>query len=380
MLVVATVAPTIRSFLLPYATYFRDMGWRVEAAANGVSADRAVSTTYDAVHELPLSRSILDTRGMAAAYRSMRALLERDYDLVHVHTPIASLVARAAVRRMPSERRPRVVYTAHGFHFHARGHLLANATFITAERVAGRWTDRLVVINDEDHEAALRYHLVPRSRLVLMPGIGIDTERFAPDAVPADERVSFRADLGVGPETPLFVVVAEFSKRKRPLDVIEATVLMARRDAHVVFLGDGPERGAVEQAIDEHRLADRVHLFGNVPDVRVAVASATALILASSREGLPRSIMEALALEVPAIVSDARGNGDLVLPDAGVVFQVGDVAALARAMDDMVARPDQARAMGRAGRARMVGRYGIQTLLRMHEELYEDVLGQSPSA
>jgi glycosyltransferase involved in cell wall biosynthesis len=374
LLIVATVMRTVRSFLIPYATHFRELGWRVDVAANGASTDPVVSEAFDGVRDIPLSRSLKDLRGMVAAYRELETVVRGGYDIVHVHTPIASFLTRAAVHRMDERTRPQLAYTAHGFHFHARGSRISNGAFVTAERVAGRWTDRLVVINNEDRGAAERYRLVPPSRLVYMPGIGIDTQRYSRASLDPSELDLARTDLGIDAATPLFVVVAELSRRKRPLDVVAALSAMASPGAHVVFLGDGPERTAVEEAVRQAGLTDRVHLRGEVSDVRPVVACASALVLASSREGLPRSIMEALAMEVPVIASDARGNADLVLPDAGHIVPAGSVPKLAAAMDKIVADPDAARAMGKAGRERMVQTYDIGMLLQRHEHLYHSML------
>ena len=284
------------------------MGWRVEAAANGATVAPELDGAFDRLHELPLSRSVLDVRGIVRTLNDLSRILATGYDIVHVHTPIAAFVTRLAVRRMPAGARPAVVYTAHGFHFYRRGGRVSNAMFLTAERLAGRWTDRLVVINAEDHAAALQHRIVPGRRLVLMPGIGVDTTWYSRSAVPADEIVASLTRLGIEPGTPVFAVVGELSLRKRPFDVAAAIGLMNHRECHLLLLGDGPERARVEAAIRESGAGDRIHLIGEVADVRPYVVASAALVLASRMEGLPRCVMEALSLEVPVVATDARGS------------------------------------------------------------------------
>jgi glycosyltransferase involved in cell wall biosynthesis len=379
LLMVATIAPTIRGFLTPYATHFRTLGWRVEAAASGATADPELHASFDAVHDIPLSRSILDLGGMWRSLRAIGRIVAAGYDIVHVHTPIAAFVTRAAIRRLPRARRPAVVYTAHGFHFYRGGNRATNALFLTAERVAGRWTDRLIVINDEDRAAALGHRIVPGSRLVLMPGIGVDTAWYAPAATPADAVAGVRAELGIDPATPLFALVGELSMRKRPFDAVAALGRMDRTDSHLVVVGEGTELPRVEAAIRDAGVVDRVHLVGWSTDVRPIIAASDALLLASRQEGLPRCVMEALSLEVPVIATDARGSPDLVEPDAGFIVPIGDVDGMAKAMDRILADPDAARDMGRTGRARMVERYDLGFLVAEHERLYRDVLAERTS-
>jgi glycosyltransferase involved in cell wall biosynthesis len=353
----------------------------VDAAANGATTDAGVLAAFDQGFEVPLSRSILDLAGIARSTSALRPIITAgDYDIVHVHTPIAAFLTRLVVRGMPRQRRPHVAYTAHGFHFHKGGHPVTNRLFLTMEQVGGRWTDRLVVINQEDRDAALRHHVVPARKLLFMPGIGVDTAHYDPEAVPADQVAAVRAGLGIPPDAPVFVVVGELSIRKRPFDVVAALGAMRHQDAHVVLLGEGAERARVDAAAEAADAVARVHHLGKVDDVRPAVLAADALVLASSREGLSRAILEALALGVPVVTTDGRGNPDLVVPDAGLVVPVGDVTALAGAMDRILDDPAAAKAMGATGRRRIVEGYDQTRLIELHDRMYAELLTEGQAA
>jgi glycosyltransferase involved in cell wall biosynthesis len=296
-------------------------------------------------------------------------------DLVHVHTPIASFLTRLAVRRMPAARRPKVAYTAHGFHFHKGGQPITNAIFRTAERTAGRWTDRLVVINDEDEAAARRLHIVPPGKLVRMPGIGLDTGWYAPASISPEVVAAERARLELPAAGPAFLVIGELNANKRQADAIAALAVTEHQDAQLVFLGAGRERLPLEELARERGLSDRVHFGGLVEDVRPTLLGAISLITTSKREGLSRSVMEALALEIPVVASSARGNAELVGED-GFVVETGDAQALAGAMDWLVEHPAEAREFGRRGRQRMVERYDLSQLIARHEALYAGMLAE----
>ena len=366
-------------FLVPYVRHFRALGWRIEGAASGVDSDPR-ATEFDAVHEVPISRSIKDVRGMMEGARVIGSVLEHGYDIVHVHTPIASFITRAMVRRMPDDRRPPLVYTAHGFHFYEGGHPLTNAAFLTAERVAGRWTDRLVVINREDHEAAQRYHIVPRRRLRYMPGIGVDTDWYSRADVTDEASRAALDEMGLEAGRPYFVTVGELSRRKRPWDVVRALAQMGESEPALLFVGGGSERTAVLELAAELGVADRVVISPAwVSDVRPLIAPAMALVQASRQEGLPRSIMEALALEVPVVTSDARGCAELVGDDRGYVVPVAASTQMAAAMDHLARDPEERTAMGERGRRLMVERFDLQPLIEEHEKLYAELLPDAGS-
>ena len=376
LLYVSTVSSTMHHFLRPYAAHFRAEGWRVEAAASGFEAHPDHALAFDRVHDIPLSRSILDVRGNLRGERAIEQIIrEMQPDLVHVHTPIASFLTRLAVRRMPADRRPKVAYTAHGFHFHTGGQPLTNAIFRTAERTAGRWTDRLVVINDEDEAAARRLHIVPPGKLVRMPGIGLDTGWYAPTSIGPEAVAAERARIDLPPAGPTFLVIGELNANKRQADAIRALAVMDHHAAQLVFLGAGRERLPLETLARERGLAGRVHFGGLVDDVRPTLLGATSLITTSKREGLSRSVMEALALEIPVVASSARGNAELVGED-GFVVETGNAEALATAMDWLAEHPAEAREFGRRGRQRMVERYDLSHLIARHEALYAGMLAE----
>ena len=374
LLFVTTTPAIIRNFLIPYAAHFRGLGWEVHAAARGATNEKALQGAFDSVHELPLSRSLRDPLAIVQGFSSLQALARSlRPDVVHVHSPIAGLVTRLALGRGSLTSRPAVAYTAHGFHAHPGGGRIANALYSTMETVGGRWCDALVVINDEDEQRARAWRMVGRRRLVRMPGIGIDTAHYDPAAVPPGSAEAFRGAAGIPSDAPLVVMIAELHQAKRPLDAIGALAALPRRDVHLALLGDGPLEGEMRQLVARLGLDRRVHFCGFVDDVRPALASATASLLTSEREGLPRALMESLSMGIPVVSTAARGCAELV-GDAGFLVPVGDVAAIAGALGRMDRSSPAWASMSAAGRPRMAAHYGLERLVARHERLYEDLL------
>jgi glycosyltransferase involved in cell wall biosynthesis len=207
-----------------------------------------------------------------------------------------------------------------------------------------------------------------------MPGIGIDTTYYERSSVPPDQVSACRSSLGVAEDTPIVVMVGELNRNKRPSDVLRAVSRMRHRHAHLAFLGDGPLRHHLEEQARELGIDERVTFKGVVADVRPYLVGSSVLVLASKREGLPRSIMEALSLEVPVVATSARGSHDLVGQDAGWVVPIGDVRGLATALDQVLDDPDEAKARAIRGRARMISDHATTKILAMHEALYGELL------
>jgi glycosyltransferase involved in cell wall biosynthesis len=332
------------------------------------------------VWTVPWRRDVEDVRNWTSALRRVRRLLrEQEYDVVHTHTPVASLVTRVAVGTLPKGRRPAVCYTAHGFHFHPGGRPLTNAVFAGAERFAGRWTDRLVVLTDHDLEAARSHRLVPEGHAVLVPGVGIDLDHYRPTPALLAAAQELRADLGIAPGRPLYTVVAELQRGKDHVTVVRALAAAPDLDAVLACAGRGPQHDAILEEAARLGVADRVLMLGSVPDVRPLVLASTATVLASRREGLSRAVMESLALGVPVLGSRIRGIADLLaVPDAGVLVEPGDAAGFAAAMRAAQGFPGPVEL-----RARLEGhlrQYGIEAVLDRHVELYEELAGRSGAA
>jgi glycosyltransferase involved in cell wall biosynthesis len=387
LLVVTTVSATLDAFLLPYADHYRARGWQVDALAAGATTHPGLDAHYDRLYDAAWQRGVgsvrhvwRTVRALWSAPRAVRAIVvDGAYDLVHVHTPIAAWITRYALRhRAPTTK---VIYTAHGFHAYPGANRLRNAVLRTIERVAASWTDYLVVINADDFALATRDQLAPSDQIVHHHGIGVDTAHYRPAS--AVDRRSTRQAMGIDDAQTLIVVVAEFNRNKRQMDVIEALALLATKATAiptVLFLGDGPRRSAIEALAVARGVAEHVRFLGHRRDVALIVASADALLLPSQREGLPRCLLEAMAMRVPVIASDARGSRDLVAQGRGTSYRTGDVAALASVLAALLRQPSDARV--RAGRAAdwIDREAALPHLLARHDALYDAALhGAAPS-
>lgn len=374
LLIITTIPDTLTSFLLPFAQQFRAQGWRVDAMACGISGCTESLQAFDRIWEIEWSRNPLDPRNLLVAPRRIQEVMQQgEYHIVHVHTPVAAFVTRYALKNWKQQPKPQVIYTAHGFHFHSGGKTLKNAVFTALEKLAGCWTDYLVVINREDEQAAKHQQLVPSERIRYMPGIGVDLQYYSPDTTPHVEVKRVHQELGLTPQTPLLLSVAEFIPRKRPQDVLRAFARLARPEACLAFAGDGPLMQEMKHLASELGVQNQVHFLGYRKDIPTLMRASVATVLASEQEGLPRSVMESLCLETPVIGTDIRGIRDLLAEGCGFLIQVGDVEALACAIAHILDHPQEARMMGKRGRECM-STYDLRHIIKLHETLYAEAL------
>lgn len=371
VLMSATVPVFIRAFLLPLAEYFRSLGWRVDAMARDLTECDRSREAFDRVWDIGWSRSPLDPANLLGPPKQLRALVERErYDLVHVHTHVAAFVTRYALRHRGG---PKIIYTAHGFSFYPGGPGLRNAVLRGIEAFAARWTDYLVTMNQDDFEAARRFASLPTERVRYMPGIGVELDRYRPSTISASSVVGLRRELGFAPDDTVFTMVAEFIHRKRHEDAIRAFGKMANERAHLLLAGNGPLVPTMRELASSLGLENRVHFLGFRDDIPTLMRASRAVLLVSAQEGLPRSVMEALCLEVPVIGTNVRGTKDLLDSEHGILVELGDVDGIARALDWAAAHPDRCQEMGRRGR-RAMRSYDVRNIIAEHEALYAEAL------
>ena len=375
-LFVTTVPVTLEAFLLPVADHFRAQGWRVDALANGATTWERIAGHFDERFDVAWSRNPLTPSNLVGTPDRIREIVAAGgYDIVHVHTAVAAFVTRYALRSVHGRPGgPTVIYTAHGFHFYEDQRAPEHTIFRGMERTAEPWTDYLVTINQEDFSASRRLTGTNIDRMRFIPGIGVDTDRFRPDAVPEAAVAAVREEFQTAPGQFVIVMMAEFSPVKRHDFALQA--LSAVRDERVVLVlvGEGPLDADIRAQVARLGLTDRVRFAGYRRDVPAVLAACDALLLVSQREGLNRSVLEAMASGRPVFGTDTRGITDAVGTDAGWIVGKHDVAALAAAIDAAAADPAEVASRGTAARERVCREFAVDRILTAYEGLYREAL------
>lgn len=374
ILIATTIPETIGDFLLPFIRYFRSLGWQVDGMALNITHNCVCVAEFDDVWDVQWSRNPLDFSNLVVAVpRIQEIIVQGNYDLVHVHTPVAAFVTRYAIGKLKIKRKPKVIYTVHGFHFHQQGNFLSNFIFLTLEKLAGSWTDYLITINREDETAAKKYRLLSADRIFYTPGIGLDLNEYDLNQVSVLEIKTLRQELGLNPEDVLFLSIAEFTPNKRHRDQLIALQKLNRPEVHLIFAGDGQIRSEIEKLTAKLGLQQQVHFLGFRHDIPTLICTSVATLLTSQREGLPRSIMEAFCAATPVIGTRIRGIQDLLADDCGLLVEVGDTDALAKAMAEIIDNPQRTAQMGQNGYQKITN-YSVDKIIQLYANIYNQAL------
>jgi glycosyltransferase involved in cell wall biosynthesis len=305
-----------------------------------------------------------DWRGMAATWARLRRAQPQVLHLHHVW-PAADRYASALARAAGIDHvvvTEHIVGEAHSAPQRAlKRHELASADAITA--VCGAVAETLV-----------RDYGIDRARVRVVPnGADLpDEEQEAGDARRWRER------LGAGTLRPLWVCAARLEEQKGHAVLLDALALLRNRgiDFIVALAGDGSRRAALEARTEAAGLAGRVRFLGQVEDVGPLLAAADGCVLPSLWEGLPLTLLEALARARPVVASAVGGVPEVVEDGVhGRLVAPGDPAALAAALEEVHRRPERARELGMRGAERVRARYTWPRVVEAFETVYDEVLG-----
>jgi glycosyltransferase involved in cell wall biosynthesis len=241
------------------------------------------------------------------------------------------------------------------------------------ERAAARWTDYLVTINHEDYAAAREFGSIDSTRVRYIPGIGVDTTAFAEGEAMVGNRANLRRELDISDDAFIVLMIAEFNAVKRHSHLLDALSLVADKRVVVVFVGDGPLEPSVRSRAARMGLSSRVRFAGYRTDIPALLAASEALTLVSEREGLPRSVLEAMAAGRPVIGTRTRGITDAV-GETGWLVAKNDAAALAAALSAAAASPKAVQRLGRQARERVRQQFALPSIIQAYEGLYREAL------
>jgi len=240
------------------------------------------------------------------------------------------------------------------------------------DRVEGWWS-RLVRAQVVCHSSSVALAIaerwgVPPARLTTVP-LAVDPDQFDPMRYGPD-RARRRAELGLPADAIVLVVVGRLVPSKRFVLVVESLAQLDER-VHLVVVGEGSERGALERRAAELGVADRVHFVGFLGELGPTVAAADMLVSASEYEGFGLTVAEGMMLGLPVVATAAGGVTDVVVDgETGVLVPVNDGERLTSELAALVADEPRRTALGKAGRSRAVEQFSPTALVRAFGELY----------
>ena len=365
-LIVATVGGFLGQFEMNNVKLLQEKGYEVHYAANFDSNIYRIDfekleQQKVIIHPIAFVKNPLKLRAQMNTYKELKQLIEElEIDLMHCHTPVGGFLGRIASKFAKKEIY--TIYTAHGFHFYT-GASWKNWIYYPIEYVAARWTDSLITINQEDFVRAKKFHYKKNGYAAQIPGVGLDSERFAVKSEDSKEENVFR-----------LMTIGEINRNKNLEVTIRALAKINQPEIQYEIYGRGRSVQYIEDLIQECEMSDQIHYMGYCEKPEEALRRADLFLFPSIREGLGMAALEALACGVPVIALDNRGTREYMIDGKnGYVCKENTVEAFAEKIEKafLLYKEGKFRESFPKEAVSDVGRFYLSETEKVMEKIYE---------
>ena len=331
ILYITTVSRTINAFLIPHIESLIDEGYKVDCACCiDKEVNERIKNKGCKVFDIPFSRNPLDIKNIKAFKKLVKIQEENNYDIVHVHTPVASVYGRLLKIKF---HKLKTIYTIHGFHFFKNGSKLNWLIYYPIERMMARFTDVAITINEEDFNRAKKIGI---KEVYHTNGVGVDLNFYDSKLY---DKSKCRAKFNIDENDFVIAMIAEVNKNKNHMQMIRAVEELCKEHKNIKVLcaGDGPLLNDIKEEINKRNLSNVIQMLGFRRDINEIISCSDVGILMSYREGLPRNIMELMAFGKPVIGTNIRGIKDLIDEgENGYLVEVGDYMKTYYALETLI--------------------------------------------
>jgi glycosyltransferase involved in cell wall biosynthesis len=366
----STIDLTLYKFVLPLMKELRRQGFDVLCGARSYGYLDKIEKEGFRTYDVALSRSLNPAALFRSLFQLIKILKKEKVDILHVHTPIASFIGRLAAFFAKVDIK---VYTVHGF-------ILQPRIFYYAEKLMARaLTDYMFTVNQEDLELAISNEFISAGKVLNINSVGIDAEYFDPGKVSETTKEQLRESLNIRKGVPVVGYVGRIVKSKGVMDLVHAFVEIRKEtDCQLLLVGplDFDERpedtiiNDIRDIIYDNHLDKDVLLPGHREDITDLLSIMDIFVLPSYREGMPVSLLEAMAMEKAVIGTNIRGTKEEITPGTGLIYEARDVNGLKRHMEFYLRNPEKAVSMGKNARQRVLKEYDINRVVEKQVKVF----------
>ena len=336
--------------------------------------DQTEGQKYKTIVVDKLIRAIDPIKDLASYYEIKKLLKEIAPDIVHTHSAKAGVLGRFAAYNL--KPRPKIIHTIHGLAFHPYQSQLLNQFYIAIERTAAKRTDFFISVADAMTEQALAVSIGRREKYCTAYS-AIEEEQFL-QPVEDEKRNEFRQKYGIAEDAIVLVTIARLFMLKGHNYIIESAKELSKRFGNVVwlFVGDGNLSDEYKRQIKESGLAERFKFTGLMrpSEIPLAIQSSDILVHCSLREGLARTLPQAMLCGRAAISFDVDGAKEVVNENTGRLIEPENVEQLIEACGELIEDEQLRRQLGENGRDSVKEKFAPKTMVDTIEEVYRKML------
>ncbi|MDO6450497.1 glycosyltransferase family 4 protein [Oceanobacillus profundus] len=378
ILQLCAVSTTVDKQLKPLIDRSIEEGYEVHiVCTNDGNLDNLKKQGY-IIHEVNIDRKInlkSNIKSIRDIYNIMR---KENYDIVHVHTPVASIIGRLAAKLAGVKN---IIYTAHGYYFHEGMSKRSYNFFYRIEKYFAKFaTDYLLLQSREDYELSLNHRFKEPGRIIRL-GNGVDIyNKFNPDKISAEIIFELKKRFDIKKEDTVFAFIGRLVREKGIYELIEAfnKVNKVNQNMKLLLIGgllESERDKDIQNTLDTWKSNKNIIFTGVRSDIDNLLAISDVFILPSYREGLPRSIIEAMAMKKPVIATNIRGCREEVIHErTGYLVEKQNVEEIYLKMTKLTDNKSLRISMGNEARKIVEKEYDEEEVLNKQIDLFNSLL------
>lgn len=350
---------------LPYIKYLNSK-YIIHTACNSNKEVPNANKSYF----VPIERKPFNLNNIKAIFKLKKIIETEQYDMIHTHTPMGAVVTRLAALKYKKKHKLTIIYTAHGFHFFKGAPIINYILYYPIEKFLSKYTDLIITINKEDYEFAKKHF---KTKIEYLPGIGFNKQKFS-QKITKEQLNKFKIKNDISNKDYIISYVAEISKRKRQLYLLKTFKNYTFTNEKILLIGDQYDCKKINKYLKKYNLENNIKLIDFNDNIPMYLNISNIVISVSKQEGLPLNIMEAMFLEKPIIVTNCRGNRDLITNKKnGIVVDINNKKELLNAIEFIKNNPSIAKKLGKENK-KIIDIYSIDNTLNIMKKIYSNYL------
>lgn len=319
-------------------------GFEVHCVSTFGTQQKEVENQGVYYHNIKIDRKINPVNNLKSILQMVKLFKKIKPDLVHVHTPVAAVLGRIAAKIAGV---PTIIYTAHGFYFHEGMSLRKYQFYFNIEKFIGRYfTDYIFTQSEEDYNTAVQNNFLKDSKNYLHISNGIDIDRaFNYESIDQEKLIHLKQELSIQSNDVVVSFIGRLVKEKGILDLLESYDKLVSENVKFIIIGDLPESerdNETVKLINKYRKEKNIIFTGQISNINEYLAISDIYCLPSYREGMPRSIIEAMSMKNAIIATDIRGSREEVINnETGFLVPLQASKYIANKIDELVNDKDK---------------------------------------
>ena len=322
-----------------------------------------------------ISRKLQFFSNIRSLIKLLILIRQENYDIVHTHNHLSGILGRIAAKISGVKL---IIHTAHGFYFHERMNKSNYLFYYLAEKFVGLFTNKILIESKEDVDTVIRTKMLNRNQIHYVGG-GIDLQKFT-NNYSLENKNELKEILCINKESTVLGITARITVEKGYNELISAFIKLIKKypNLHLIIIGANlpserdPYYDELLKIISEYKLNNKITITFKSSEIPKLLSIMDIFLLPSHREGLPRSIMEAMAMKLPIIATDIRGcREEVVHQETGLLIEPKSSHSLYKAIKQLIINKESRISMGLKGNLRALKLYDEKVLFKKVLTAYE---------